>query len=232
MELFKALYDEDKETALKLIDTIGDINQLNKEGNTFLIQACEHFSWEPEIIFKLIDKGINLNVKNKRGYTAFLYLCKTWSSENKNPIIDKLIDLGCDLNITDQGKDTPLIHSVLFRNDEITYKLLDKDADVNLLSNGDWSALAIACFHKNEDLAIKILNKCDLSYLEKGKGPRTSAIQSIYKNKLTKVHNHLKLIFRNTFLENIDNQNTTISKCFTNPIADLNVIDLIVESIY
>lgn len=186
-----------------------DLNIRYENGDTLLINLCRHLEMidTTEAINKineLIDNGCDVNLQNNNGETALIWLCSKAAYNYKNSdVINKLIE-----------------------------KLLDNQANVDLLTDRDWSVLSGVCEAKNEALAIKFLDKSNLEILEKVGGWRSVNIMYwIYNFNLTKVLEHLKLIYRNSILESIDNDETIIFKSCSNQIFELNIIDMVVDLI-
>ena len=115
----------------------------------------------------------------------------------------------------------------------VTNKLIDHGADVNLMNDHEWSMLLSACYNNNSELAIKVLNKSNLDDIEKPNNKTfASVIDLIRKNKLTDVMNHLKFIYHQTLLQNIDNVDTVINKSCVKYNCDLNMLNIIIDFIY
>ena len=71
-ELFEALKKSDNETAIKIINTLPDLNIKDSEGYSILMLAI--INYNQKIVELLIEKGANINYENERKETP-LYLC-------------------------------------------------------------------------------------------------------------------------------------------------------------
>lgn len=203
------------------------------ENHAYTIHEYLTYITDQKTAFKWIEKRQNLNVLNNYGETPLMYLCKYYQFNLRiKSIIFKLIENGCDLNVQDTKDHKTALFDICVKisNDaiDIIDKLLDYGANVDLLTTDNWSPINVACIHAREDVAIKLLNKSNFNYLESGKPYNSSVINLIHKCGLTQVLEHVKLLYRNSILESIDDQETIISKCR----FDLNLIDILVDFIY
>ncbi len=111
-----------------LIAAGADINIKNKDSYTALTHAIFANNIEGAAI--LIDSGIDLTARTSHSYNNdYLNLA---AKENRFEILKLLIDAGMDVNITNEGGYTPLIHSM--GNYEIFKYLLEHKADPNLIT--------------------------------------------------------------------------------------------------
>lgn len=93
--LFNAVDRSYKELIQLLLDLGADINSLDKEGNTPLINAVTQKSEKKEFINFLIQMGANVNAQGKKGSTALMKACD-WSRDRN---VQLLIELGADIDI-------------------------------------------------------------------------------------------------------------------------------------
>jgi ankyrin repeat protein len=141
-----------------LIETHGgDINAQDNNKDTPFHKALENF--EPRnggditvLTYLLSRKGINANIKGGCGYTILHTACKRI---NKLPLdIFKLLieTLGCDVNVQDENKDTP-IHLAFLHFDSghdcsktiLTYLLSHKSINFNIKGQKGRNLLHWAC---------------------------------------------------------------------------------------
>ncbi len=91
-ELFYKIIDQDKETALLMIDDAANVNFQDVNGYSYLHAAVQ--SESIEIIDKLICKGAYIDIKDKFGRTPLIIAISGYS--NDRSVIDFLIKSGAD----------------------------------------------------------------------------------------------------------------------------------------
>ena len=119
----------------------GDINALDREGNSLLYVAAEKN--QVDKINFLLDNGANVNIKNERGITPLNIACDKKALD----AVQLLIDRGADVNTRTNRGNTPLscmasgkgctlVNAVAFNQvydfTDVAEILLDNGADVNL----------------------------------------------------------------------------------------------------
>ena len=126
--LMLAAYFKYNDLLEALIAAGADINLGNKDSYTALTHAILANNIEGAAI--LIDSGIDLSTRTSHSYNNdYLNFA---AKENRFEILKLLIDAGMDVNITNGGGYTPLIHSM--GNYEIFKYLLEHKADPNLIT--------------------------------------------------------------------------------------------------
>jgi ankyrin repeat protein len=132
--------DVDRLKIIKLlIDNGADVNIKDDNGNTSLIDACQHiYNQNPELIKLLIKNGADVNNRNKHGVTAIQSVAKSsgddLNKKNAIEIVKLLIKNGADVNLSGHYHSTrvsPLEEAVLANNFEIAELLIKNGANVN-----------------------------------------------------------------------------------------------------
>lgn len=145
----------------------------------------------------------------------------------------ELIDKTTALNII-YGSVSPLMACCVTGMKNIATKLMSKEnININLQNKEHgYTALHFSCIEndvwpKYEDIAILLIdNGADLYLTDRD---QKDSLYFIYKNNATKVMEHLQFTNRRLFYESINECGTIVCKSFSNPIADLHVVDIIVE---
>jgi ankyrin repeat protein len=106
-----------------------------------------------------LQAGINPNAKNEKGETAL-----TFAAQYKDPKITQLLVEKADLNLRDEGGNTPLFVAIKNKKDDLFNLLLEKGADPNgsgavSEKTKNQTALYVAILQGREDLVEKLLNK-------------------------------------------------------------------------
>jgi len=138
-----------------------DVNVQDNNNDTPLHNAFRIFepNWGGDVgvlTYLLSQNGVSVNIKGKYGYTLLHMACE---KINTLPIeIFKLLieTLGCDVNVQDDGKNTP-IHDALLHIDSyndgnitiLTYLLSRKDVNVNIKNYSGFTFLHAACDNIN-----------------------------------------------------------------------------------
>lgn len=131
--LHRAILCQDKATVDELLKTRYDLTIPDKNGNTplhFLYKADEEF------ILYFLDAcqknniPLPINAQNNDGNT-FLHLLTTrnWFD---NSLVQKAIDLGADVHISNNEGNTPLHFAVAMGNEEHISMLVQKGASINV----------------------------------------------------------------------------------------------------
>ena len=134
------------------VDELTDINIVNNEGSTLLIEVCKQNLDNLSTIVKyLLTKKININIQNNKGFTALMYAA-------------------IHINIKTTGLFYITRHVKVTTNEEVVKMLLDANINPNLQNNSGNTALMIVAFYGLECLipTIKLLlNKTDLTIKNK-----------------------------------------------------------------
>lgn len=147
-----------------------------------------------------------------------------------NDVALKLIEKGADVNFINNDHSTALIWSAYNNMHNVTNALIEESAELDVFDLDDDNALMISCGDNgiiSSDIAIKLLDYGADFNIKNSRG--TTAANLIELNKITKVKDHLRFLHLKNILESINLQNQIISGCFSNPVADLNLIDIVVD---
>ena len=95
----------DIEEIRRLIKDGTDVNEVDKEGKTFLMSVVKH-NQSGDVVQYLIDSGANVNAKDNIGKTALMYAAEN----NRNPdILRVLLQNGADITARDKEGRTALL---------------------------------------------------------------------------------------------------------------------------
>uniref|UniRef100_UPI004047B8CD ankyrin repeat domain-containing protein n=1 Tax=Aliarcobacter sp. TaxID=2321116 RepID=UPI004047B8CD len=164
--LMKALTTEhgSDEIAELLIKNGANVNYIDSNGRSPLIQACCKFDGDRYKLVKLlIEHGANLNYQDKNGNTALMMIhnsgCDliiidkifnndaTYEVLSTEKIMNFLLENGADINIRNKMGMTPLMQHAINGNDRLVKILLERGADINAKS--EMTAFDLA---KNEEI--------------------------------------------------------------------------------
>ena len=107
--IFDAIANGNTELIEKVINTKSiDINKINNEGNTVLHKDA--VLKNSDLAIRILEKGADPTILDKNGKN-FLFYAVSRGIENEN-IVDKAVELGCDLNSRCSNKKTILMQSV------------------------------------------------------------------------------------------------------------------------
>ena len=148
-----ALIRGESATAIDLIKRGMDINTVDREGNTLLVQAVRK---DMSTLFDyLIRNRARLNTRNKNGETALSIAAFT----GKFPYVKQLVDAGADVNFYGWA---PLAYAAYNGHMEIVDYLLKHGAAIDATTENGSTALFFAARFGHEaviDLLLK--NKAD-----------------------------------------------------------------------
>lgn len=103
-----------------------------------------------------MDKGVDLNVKTNEGRT----LLHVATLRGMTDLVQKIIELGGDVNTADNDGMTPLMKSIWSDSREVFYLLLSsKGIEIDAIDNKGKSALHYAVVEVNRTLIEELLNK-------------------------------------------------------------------------
>jgi ankyrin repeat protein len=139
-----------------LIETMGcDVNAQDNYKNTPLHYTLRYFNPNDNITvltYLLNQKGINGDTKGQKGDTLLHYACEKIHDLPLDVFKCLIETLGCDVNIQNKDKDTPL-HNALrsfnpYNNPDITvltYLIDQKNVNVNIKGKHGSTLLHLAC---------------------------------------------------------------------------------------
>lgn len=126
------------------------------------------------LIAGLIKQGANLNIPyNNNGWTPFMWAIKEYPNVD---IIEKLIQLGGNINQANNDGETPLIIASRKRSSgAVIQLLLDYGADINYQTKSGFTALMGLLIHPQLTMRLNVLktlieNGADLTTLKNNQG--------------------------------------------------------------
>jgi len=123
------------------------INTVDEKKSSPLILAC--YRGNTEVAQFLAEKVKDVNYNSGMG-TALMAAVMSGS----NAIVEKLIQIKANLNLSDQGGKTALIYATFFNKNDLAKMLLQANADTNIKDIDGRTALDYATFNKNTELII------------------------------------------------------------------------------
>lgn len=188
-----------------------------------IIYACENSL--VEMVDDLITAKVNLDVKRNDYKTPLMIAC-----ENNSTIAMKLIDAGANVNLIDvcTGENALLI-ACDNKMTDVSLRLLDLTNDLNWRNYQGVNALMKAAYVNHEPVFIKLVDK-GIDFYQANNFSLT-ALFYLYKFKHTRLIKYLQFSYKKSILELLTKYKTPIVKSFLNPIADLNVLDILCEYI-
>lgn len=123
--IIDAILNDDRQKALNLINSNGNVNEVDEDGQTALMIVANND--DLELLDSLISHNANLDIKDSTyGYTALMYAVQ---AENID-VIQKLIDANADLNIkTPSGITALYIAMEIVNNIDIGRMLVENGAN-------------------------------------------------------------------------------------------------------
>ena len=123
------------------------INTLDDKKSSPLILAC--YRGNTDVAKFLAEKVKEVNYNSGMG-TALMAAVMS----GKNAIVEKLIQVKANLNLSDQGGKTALIYATFFNKNDVAKLLLQANADTKIKDIDGRIALDYATFNKNTELII------------------------------------------------------------------------------
>ncbi len=146
-----ALDKKDTVAALKLIKAGGDINAVDNNGTSPLMNACR-WGDEPMVYFLLVNGATPDKPRSAKGRTALIVACAYYSGKT---ICGLLIDKGADVNAVTNAGETALMYAAQNAKVDVVMLLLKKGADPKLKDNAGKTALDYARSGEITDYVIK-----------------------------------------------------------------------------
>ncbi|AYV78227.1 MAG: hypothetical protein Edafosvirus7_19 [Edafosvirus sp.] len=225
-----------------------NINNFNNANKSRLMWSS-NFNSNTAVTLSLIDNGIDINQVNCNGDTL---LMRTIECGNK-VIIDKLLDVKCDVDIISKTERTALMEAIINSLPDIALRLIDLNC--NIFNEDIWKKFALSLSlekvqdyknypdikNKYEQVCIKLIDKYidnkNLSFLEFPKyfdgreNPKYSEniIKFMYEHKqIEKIWSLYNEIIKNI----INNKNNIMSVCFNQNLGDINIISMVTKFLY
>lgn len=123
------------------------INTVDEKKSSPLILAC--YRGNTEVAQFLAEKVKDVNYNSGMG-TALMAAVMSGS----NAIVEKLIQVKANLNLSDQGGKTALIYATFFNKNDLAKMLLQANAATDIKDIDGRTALDYATFNKNTELTI------------------------------------------------------------------------------
>jgi ankyrin repeat protein len=153
LELFTELALEGKVAAAEaLLREPAFIRSVDGEGRTALFAAT--VAGDLQLLEQVLALSPELDLCDVHGATALFY-----SATGSTAVLRRLIQLGADVNVQDQGGRSPLIVAVLMNRVEAVGLLLAAGADVNRQDRHGATALFYAADAGLFELAKLLLNR-------------------------------------------------------------------------
>jgi len=157
--LYYVIDKEDIETLKDLINIGVDINLKNAFDDTAIDRAI--FKGNLEILDILLENDtILLNKRNYLGKTPLIsiIMADNYTPEQKEGMIDKFIEKGADVNLTDKDGNPPLICAIKENYLTVIQLLIRNGANVNTKNHEGNSPLVSAIQHNNLPV-VKLLTE-------------------------------------------------------------------------
>lgn len=139
----------------ELVIAGADINALDNEADNALMYAIRNNN--AELVELLAEYNVDMNGISPDGKTMLFY---AFSHKADQRIIDRMFDVGADVNKKDAAGDILLIQSLRAGDNNMSEKLLSSGADVNLTNADKESAASYVLFNKVDDtVAREIFNQ-------------------------------------------------------------------------
>lgn len=129
---------------MKLCRTISNLFFVNKLLSCKFIVSC-FFSME-KLELLLNHSNIDVNYKNRSGQTPLMLSISLYRSDS---LILRLLEAGCDPNISDKYNETPLHIAAVHPDVTIMYELIKQGADINAQSKQKLTPLHFAVQYNN-----------------------------------------------------------------------------------
>ena len=133
----------------------------NTKNNSVLMETLIS---SPEKAYDELCSGIisleEINHPNNQGWTALMYVCRQTVKigDVAYLLIQKLLDLGADINATDCSKWTSLMYVCYYGMEKACEILLKHPKiDINAKDNSEATALSLACFNNAGKFSTKIV---------------------------------------------------------------------------
>lgn len=126
-----------------------DINQKDKDGNSYLMEAAFHNNLAH--MQALVDKNINLNLKNVWGERALHWA----AGPNNVEAVDFLLTRGhmAQINAQDNEGNTPLCSAIIHGSYEAAKLLLERGANTNIINSQGKNLAVLASEYADERMA-------------------------------------------------------------------------------
>ena len=131
--LVDAVLAEDTKLLDRMISQGGDINEIDKNGNTPLIAAIQHDL--PDMIRALLERGCRTDGHDRDGWTPLTMAAFT----GRTKAVSNLLDSGADLNAPSGHGWSPLMWALHSGHTEIADLLVQRGASTDKRQNYIWT---------------------------------------------------------------------------------------------
>ncbi len=156
--LHDAIAEKQKPVVSLLLRKGADITYKNNNLTPIAFAANEK-RWDYVALFPKYQASDNADAANF-SYALKDVISEMNKSEEKIPLVKKLMAQGANINSPEKNKCTPLHFSVKNNDIEITSLLLEKEADVNAVSSQNISPIMLAVYYGYLDI-VNLLLKSD-----------------------------------------------------------------------
>lgn len=199
-ELMNAIDKKDYIKTKALLENGANINHHSPYGRTPLIRAI--FSKDLKIFDLLLKYKPDLNIVTSNTISEPIF---TAFGFEQYEMVEKLIDAGADINITNYHNNT-LLHLCIYRYSQtsnsiflnIVKKLLNKNIDITIKNDNGYTALEVAKLQNNESLKKILedyqhqLNSSDLKDKEEKKDIELTSEKPTSLKEVVEMNNKLK----------------------------------------
>ena len=151
--IFTAIRYSDEKIIQKIID-LGGLKNLSKELEREVISQIGYS--ENYSMLDIFES--NGNLVSKYGDELLSQAINPTDPDNKASLklVDKLIEMGININCKNEYNSTPLISAIFFENLKIANRLLDAGADVSVITKQGERAYSTAIMKGLIDIALRI----------------------------------------------------------------------------
>ncbi|KAG4094604.1 ankyrin repeat-containing domain protein [Neocallimastix lanati (nom. inval.)] len=201
--LYYAILKEDMETLKYLISNGADVNYKNKLGRSSLdLMILKGYAYL-DIVLDDSNK-ILLNVPNLQGENALITLIKinSYSKEEQEDMIERLIRGGSNVNFVDSVGNTPLMYAIQRKSLDITKLLIKNDANINFVEEKTHQSILMYAIEIGELEIIKLLVEygANINYSSSGDN---SVIKKAYPKEKLKIFEYLVSYDLNNFTNQV-----------------------------
>lgn len=146
-----AMKQRDAQAVIKLLDRGMDVNTVNRDGDTLLIQAVRNDM--PELLDALLQRRARLNFRNRSGETALSIAAFTGNMT----YVQRIVESGAEVNFFGWP---PITYAAFNNHPTIVEYLIKKGAEVNAKTENGSTALYLAARNGFTDV-VKMLLRFD-----------------------------------------------------------------------
>lgn len=150
-DMENAITQRDAQAVIKLLDRGMDVNTVNREGDTLLIQAVRNDM--PELLDALLQRRARLNFRNRHGETALSIAAFTGNMA----YVQRIVESGAQVNFFGWP---PITYAAFNNHPAIIEYLIKKGAEVNAKTENGSTALYLAARNGYTEV-VKLLLRYD-----------------------------------------------------------------------